>query len=202
MFHWLVFHYAFLIVGIPGILGAIWKWILKPLKKLYCAVKAWAEEDKAAKIDLRGFIVQWTPNSGSSGWDRLKRIEEGLGLQQSIMATRDKLDHISRFSCDEHGRVISANRSFCRYFNITDDVAIGWGWLNLFSPEGSVRDDFKMKWQASVEAEVEFSCLVRTNPHYGQNGPQIEILAYPVRENATGRVVRWDGIIQKPAETS
>lgn len=194
MFQWVESHYQFFVVGIPAILAALWKWVLMPMVRAKQSFSAWLVRDTTIKVDMGEFLKKWSPDGEDSGFERLKRIEANSELLRATQMVRDSLDSTARFTCNEKGHVINANRAFCRYFNITEDVATGWGWINLFSPEGDCRDQFRRQWIASVDSSVEFMAMVRTNPHHDHHSTAVEICASPVRDT-TGEVIRWDGVM-------
>ena len=126
--------------GITAVIG-FYKKVLKPTIKW---ITRW-----------NTMFKEFIPDSGKSMKDQVTNIEILACYLKSVQDAQIRLDNLAIITCNGGGRCISVNKSWCDLSGLTQNEALGWGWLNAVLTED--RERVKEDWITAINDNSEFN---------------------------------------------
>lgn len=107
-----------------------------------------------------------SPNGGNSLVDKINKITEKLEevhkdtrLIKHKQQTNVYLDSQPLFECDEQGYCTNVNRKWSEITGVSEDEALGNGWINAVHPVD--RQRVLEEWQRAIKSDVQFNSTYR-----------------------------------------
>lgn len=100
-------------------------------------------------IILDSIAEQFKPNHGSSLFDKIKRIEDGLISNQQVSKLILETSILGIYQCDKDGICIWANNAILEIFGLSINEMLGNGWLISIIPEQRIK-----VWDYWIECNI------------------------------------------------
>lgn len=175
----LIGQYIGTLVAIGGGVGAIWVKVIRPIidwfRKMLGLIESIEKEFK--------------PNGGGSIRDSLNRIElrQIIADQRAAALDMDSIKGV--WETDAKGKCIRTNRTYQRLTGLSEDAALGYGWLNAVHRDD--RERVSKEWESAVAQQREAQITYRI--HVGKEDKQVVSVGYPLRWS--GSVHGYVGIL-------
>jgi PAS domain S-box-containing protein len=164
----------------------------KFIKPFFCHV----QNVNALVRDISIVVHDLKPNSGFSMRDAIDRIEAKVSLVDRINWAVRQDGPVGIFRCDQQGRNIEVNRTYCRWLGVGADELMGHGWRRFLAGTSS-REGYDQEWSSAFQhgREVEFRIDLRT-----VDGAisQYDVHAYPIPSHS-GVVIEYLGVLRPVA---
>lgn len=150
------------------------------------------ESVNAINHDLR-------PNSGLSMRDAIDRIEAKVSLVDRVNWAIRQDGPVGIFRCDQEGRNIEVNRTYCRWIGVGTDELLGHGWRRFLAGTSS-REDYDEEWKVAFDEgrEIEFRIDLRTVAGAVR---QFDVHAYPIHTTG-GKLTEYLGVLRPVEEVT
>jgi len=167
------------IIGVLAVFAAfavfIWqmfdvfsKRVIKPIDETKEEVKKIDEkftgEIRQIHTKITEITKEVTPNGGSSMKDVQKKIYESVRVLHDRDTFNFYLDLQPKFECDSNGFCIRVNDSFAEATGITENKALGNGWMMFISE--AQQSEFINRWELAMEKNLPFD--MKVNDHNGK----------------------------------
>lgn len=150
-----------LLIGISIIIFFIIKYkkqllgIVKTYEKLDSIIKVQnqiLEGHKKLSIKVENIAKETIPNGVNTirkTNDAIFEIHQMVKNQQLKLAARIEIEKSCLFECDNKGRLVTANSSFCNLFGATQDQVLGLGWGKFIHKDDI--DNVLKNWDRAVK---------------------------------------------------
>lgn len=140
---------ALLLIG-SATVGFLYKKVFKPLYLWGLSVMS-----SLGKIDA--IYLQMYANGGSTLRDAVNRIEAGQIMIEATQTAYFLDSPHGVFKTDNTGKLVTVNRTFCRWLGRSEYELMGHGWLTCIAETDTHR--FTEAWEYAMEMGIEFNLV-------------------------------------------
>lgn len=171
------------LTGGSGILGILWKYIIKPrlimIKKMYDQLNQLSE----ALPKIQEIYSEIKPNGGASLRDAVNRIESTVNKQRLYTKTLIKSFPGGTFNADEVGGLADVNKNVCTLLGRTESELLKDNWVKWIHPED--RSAVITEWARCLDHNSDFDMDFRfVLPD--RTSKKVSMVAYQVRDEYSG----------------
>jgi PAS domain S-box-containing protein len=167
------------------VLGASWKYALKPL------VNSW-RDGRNFKAEARSAFAELRTNGGSSLKDAVLRIDASSQKQEARWLAIVDRDSQPTYECAPTGECTQANKAICELFGLSREEMMGNGWLEGVIP--SDREKAFDAWNAAVSKNLPYECEYTSRNHRTGETIKVRTTAEPMFDRDE-RIIGYHGVL-------